>query len=159
MVMMTRASHQFVDQKLREAAEGIEKAQSETAAKKGYKNFEMAVRVIYECRTEIDQETENDAVIGHFKTAAVALEAFRRFNAFGHWRFPKLCAHYRLKCHRGGARGALTNLVAPSPARAATASFGGASILTNDSDADDPRLNSSLRVLIPVNRVRRRLIA
>jgi hypothetical protein len=73
MVMMTGASHRFVDQKLREAAEGIEKAQRETAAKKGYKNFEMAVRAIYECRTEIDQETENDAVIGHLKTAAVAL--------------------------------------------------------------------------------------
>lgn len=76
MVMMTGASHRFVDQKLREAAEGIEKAQRETAAKKDHKNFEMAVRVIYECRTEIDQETENDAVIGHLKTAAVALEAF-----------------------------------------------------------------------------------
>jgi hypothetical protein len=81
MVMMTPASHQFVDQKLREAAEGIEEAQRATAAKKGYKNFEMAVRVIYECRTEIDQETENDPVIGHLKTAAVALEAFNRGDA------------------------------------------------------------------------------
>ena len=36
----------------------------------------MAVRVIYECRTEIDQETENDDVFGHLKTAAVALDAF-----------------------------------------------------------------------------------
>ncbi|MGO9930404.1 MAG: hypothetical protein ACLPV8_01085 [Steroidobacteraceae bacterium] len=76
MVMMTPASHQFVDQKLQEAAEGIEKAQREAAAKKAYKNFEMAIRVIYECRTEIDQETENDAVIGHLTTAVVALEAF-----------------------------------------------------------------------------------
>jgi hypothetical protein len=76
MVMMTTASHQFVDQKLREAAEGIEKAKHATAAKKGYMNFEMAVRVIYECRTEIDQETENDAVIGHLKAAAVALADF-----------------------------------------------------------------------------------
>ena len=81
MVMMTGASHRFVDQKLREAAEGIEKAQRATAAKKGYKNFEMAVRVIYECRTEIDQETENDPVIGHLKTAAVALETFNRGDA------------------------------------------------------------------------------
>ena len=51
MVMMTPASHEFVDKKLREAAEGIEKAERETAAKKGYKNFELAIRVIYECRT------------------------------------------------------------------------------------------------------------
>jgi hypothetical protein len=76
MVMMTPASHEFVDQRLREAAEEIEKAQREIAANKGYKNFESAIRVIYECRTEIDQETENDAVIGHLKTAVVALEAF-----------------------------------------------------------------------------------
>jgi hypothetical protein len=76
MAMMTPASHEFVDQRLREAAEGIEKAQRETAAKKGHKNFELAIRVIYKCRTEIDQETENDAVIGHLKTAVVALEAF-----------------------------------------------------------------------------------
>jgi hypothetical protein len=75
MAMMTPASHEFVDQRLREAAEGIEKAQRETAAKKGHKNFELAIRVIYKCRTEIDQETENDAVIGHLKTAVVALEA------------------------------------------------------------------------------------
>ena len=74
--MMTPASHEFVDQKLREAAEGIEQAQRETAEKKGYKNFDKAIRVIYECRTQIDQETENDAVIGHLKTAVVALEAF-----------------------------------------------------------------------------------
>jgi hypothetical protein len=76
MVMMTSESHEFVDQKLREAAEGIEKAQREKAAKKGYENFEMAVRAIYECRTKIDQETENDAVIGHLKAVVVALEAF-----------------------------------------------------------------------------------
>ncbi len=76
MVLMTPASHEFVDQKLREVAEGIEKAQREVAAKKGYKNFEMAIRVIYECRTAIDQETENDPVIGHLKTAVVGLEAF-----------------------------------------------------------------------------------
>jgi hypothetical protein len=44
--------------------------------REGYKSFEMAVRVIHEYRTEIDQETENDAVVGHLKTAAVALEAF-----------------------------------------------------------------------------------
>jgi hypothetical protein len=36
MAMMTPASHEFVDQRLREAAEGVEKAQRETAAKKGY---------------------------------------------------------------------------------------------------------------------------
>jgi hypothetical protein len=76
MAMMTPASHEFVDQRLREAAEGIEKAQRETAAKQGHKNFELAIRVLYECCTEIDQETENDAVIGHLKTAVVALEAF-----------------------------------------------------------------------------------
>jgi hypothetical protein len=76
MVMMTPASHEFVDQKLREAADGIEKAQRETVAKKHHKNFEMAIRAVYECRTQIDQETENDAVIGHLKTAVVALEAF-----------------------------------------------------------------------------------
>lgn len=76
MVMMTAASHHFVDQKLREAAERVETAQREMVAKKGYKNFEMAIRVIYECRTAIDQETENDSVIGHLKTAVVALEAF-----------------------------------------------------------------------------------
>ena len=76
MVMMTPASHELVDQRLREAAERIEKAQRETAATKSYKNLELAIRVIYECRTEIDQETENDAVIGHLKTAVVALEAF-----------------------------------------------------------------------------------
>ena len=76
MAMMTPASHQLVDMKLREAAEGMEKAKRETAVKKGYKNFELAIRAIFECRTEIDQETENDAVIGHLKTAVVALEAF-----------------------------------------------------------------------------------
>lgn len=76
MVMMTPATHQFVDRKLREAAEVIEQAQGETVATKGYKNFELALEVIYECRTMIDQETENDAVIGHLKTAAVALAAF-----------------------------------------------------------------------------------
>jgi hypothetical protein len=76
MVMMTPATHQFVDQKLREAAEVIEKAQNATIAKKGYKNFELALGVIYECRTMIDQETENDAVMGHLKTAAVALAPF-----------------------------------------------------------------------------------
>jgi hypothetical protein len=76
MVMMTPASHQFVDQKLREAAEGVEKAHRETAVKKGYKNFDLAVRAIFECRTQIDQETENDAVIGHLKAAVLALEEF-----------------------------------------------------------------------------------
>jgi hypothetical protein len=76
MVMMTPASHEFVDQKLLDTAAGMEKAQREIAAKKGYKNFEMAIGLIYECRTAIDQETENDAVIGHLKTAVVALEAF-----------------------------------------------------------------------------------
>jgi hypothetical protein len=81
MVMMTTASHQFVDQELREAAEGIEKAQRTTAAKKDSVNFARAVRVIYECRTEIDQETENDAVIGHLKTAVVALAAFNAGDA------------------------------------------------------------------------------
>jgi hypothetical protein len=81
MVMMTTASHQFVDQKLLEAAAGIEKAQLAAAEKRGCVNFEMAVRVIYECRTEIDQETENDAVIGHLKTAAVALAAFNAGDA------------------------------------------------------------------------------
>jgi hypothetical protein len=44
MVMMTSASHEFVDKRLREAAEGIEKAQRETAAKKGHKNFELRLR-------------------------------------------------------------------------------------------------------------------
>lgn len=81
MVMMSTASHQFVDQKLREAAEGIESAQRATTAKKGYANFEMGVRLIYECRTEIDQETENDAVIGHLKSAAVALAALNAGDA------------------------------------------------------------------------------
>ena len=76
MTMMTPASHQFVDLKLREAAEAIEKAQSATAVKKGSVNFEMASRILYECRTAIDQEMENDAVIGHLKAAAVALAAF-----------------------------------------------------------------------------------
>jgi hypothetical protein len=75
--MMTPASHQFVDLKLREAAEAIEKAQSATAVKKGYVNFEMAARILYECRTAMDQETENDAMIGHLKTAVVALAAFK----------------------------------------------------------------------------------
>jgi hypothetical protein len=46
MVMMTSASHEFVDKRLREAAEGIEKAPRETAAKKGYRNLELAIRVI-----------------------------------------------------------------------------------------------------------------
>jgi hypothetical protein len=81
MVMMTAASHQFVDQKLVETAAGIEKAQRAAAEKKGYVNFAKAVHVIYECRTEIDQETENDAVIGHLKTAAVALAAFNAGDA------------------------------------------------------------------------------
>jgi hypothetical protein len=81
MAMMTPASHEFVDLKLREAAEAIEKAQSATAVKKGYVNFEMAARILYECRTAIDQETENDAVIGHLKTAAVALAAFKAGDA------------------------------------------------------------------------------
>jgi hypothetical protein len=76
MAMMTPASHEFVDLKLREAAEAIERAQSATAVKKGYVNFEMAARILYECRTAIDQEMENDAVIGHLKAAAVALAAF-----------------------------------------------------------------------------------
>ncbi len=81
MVMMTPATHQFVDRKLQEAAEMIEKAQSTTVAKKGYKNFKLALEVIYECRTMIDQETENDAVIGHLKTAAVALAPFNAGDA------------------------------------------------------------------------------
>jgi hypothetical protein len=38
MAMMTFAAREFVDQRLREAAEGIERAQREAAAKKGYKN-------------------------------------------------------------------------------------------------------------------------
>jgi hypothetical protein len=79
--MMTSASHQIVDLKLREAAEAIEKAQSATPLKKGFVNFEMAVRILYECRTEIDQETQNDAVIGHLKTAAVALAALNAGDA------------------------------------------------------------------------------
>lgn len=81
MAMMTPASHEFVDLKLQEAAEAIGKAQSATAVKKGYLNFEMAVRILYECRTAIDQETENDAVIGHLKAAAVALAAFNAGDA------------------------------------------------------------------------------
>ena len=81
MVMMTAASHQFVDQKLMEAAAGMEKARRAAGEKRGDVNFEMAVRVIYECRTEIDQETENDAVIGHLKTATVALAAFKAGDA------------------------------------------------------------------------------
>jgi len=79
--MMTPASHEFVDLKLREAAEAIEKAQSATAVKKGYVNFEMAARIIYECRTAIDKEMENDAVVGHLKAAAVALAAFNAGDA------------------------------------------------------------------------------
>jgi hypothetical protein len=81
MAMMTPASHQFIDLKLREAAEAIEKSQSATAVKKGYVNFKMAVRILYECRTAIDQETENDAVIGHLKTAAVSLAVFNSGDA------------------------------------------------------------------------------
>ena len=81
MAMMTPASHQFVDLKLREAAEAIEKSQSAIAVKKGYVNFEMAARILYECRTAIDRETENDPVIGHLKTAAVALAAFNAGDA------------------------------------------------------------------------------
>jgi hypothetical protein len=81
MAMMTPASHEFVDQKLREAAEAIESAQSATAVKKGYVNFEMAARILSVCRTAIDQETEHDAVIGHLKTAAVALAAFKAGDA------------------------------------------------------------------------------
>jgi hypothetical protein len=81
MAMMTPTSHEFVDLKLREAAEAIEKAQGATAAKKGHVNFEMAVRILYECRTSIDQDRENDAVIGHLKTAAVALAAFNSGDA------------------------------------------------------------------------------
>jgi hypothetical protein len=81
MVMMTPASHEFVDLKLREAAEAMEKAQSATAVKKGDVNFEMAARILYECRTAIDQEMENDAVIGHLKTAAVALAALNAGDA------------------------------------------------------------------------------
>lgn len=81
MPMMTPASHEFVDLKLREAAEAIEKAQSAAAGKKGYVNFEMAARILYECRTTIDQEMENDAVIGHLKAAAVALAAFNAGDA------------------------------------------------------------------------------
>jgi hypothetical protein len=75
MVMMTPARHEFVDKKLREAAEAIEKAQTSTVAAKGHANFKKAVKVIFECRTVIDQETEDDAVIGHLKAAAVALAA------------------------------------------------------------------------------------
>jgi hypothetical protein len=81
MAMMTPASHQFVDLKLREAADAIEKAQSATEVKKGHMNFEKAARILYECRTAIDQETENDAVIGHLKAAAVALAAFNAGDA------------------------------------------------------------------------------
>jgi hypothetical protein len=36
----------------------------------------MAARILYECRTVIDQEMENDAVIGHLKEAAVQLAHF-----------------------------------------------------------------------------------
>jgi hypothetical protein len=81
MAMMTPASHEFVDLRLREAAETIEKAQRAIAVKKGYVNFEMAARILYECRTAIDRETENDPVIGHLKTAAVALAAFNAGDA------------------------------------------------------------------------------
>jgi hypothetical protein len=83
MAMMTPASHQFVDLKLRDAAEAIEKARSAAAVKQGHVNFEMAARILYECRTAIDQETENDAVIGHLKTAAVALAAFEAGDTAG----------------------------------------------------------------------------
>ena len=79
--MMKPASHEFVDLKLRAAAEAIEKAQSATTVQKGYVNFEMAARILYECRTAIDQEMENDAVIGRLKAAAVALAAFNAGDA------------------------------------------------------------------------------
>jgi hypothetical protein len=76
MVMMTPARHQFVDTKLGEAIEAIEMAKSSMPVKKGYMNFELALGVVYECRTLIDQETEDDAVLGHLKKAAVALAHF-----------------------------------------------------------------------------------
>jgi hypothetical protein len=76
MVMMTPARHQFVDTKLREALEAIEIAKSSMPVKNGYLNFDLALGVVYECRTLIDQETEDDAVVGHLKKAAMALAHF-----------------------------------------------------------------------------------
>jgi hypothetical protein len=51
----------------------METAKSSMPVKKGYMNFDLALGVVYECRTLIDQETEDDAVVGHLKKAAVAL--------------------------------------------------------------------------------------
>ncbi|MEA3139737.1 MAG: hypothetical protein QOK23_1906 [Gammaproteobacteria bacterium] len=48
---------------------------------KGNVNFEMAARILYECRTAIGQETANDAMIGHLKAAALALSAFNTGDA------------------------------------------------------------------------------
>ena len=74
MAMMTPSSHQLVDIKLQEAIDAIETAQD--AASSGADDFDSATDILYECRTLIDQETENDAVIGHLKSAAVELDAF-----------------------------------------------------------------------------------
>jgi hypothetical protein len=81
MAMMTPASHEFVDLKLREAAEAIERAHGATEVKKGNVNFATAAKILYACRTAIDQEMENDAVIGHLKAAVVALAAFNAGDA------------------------------------------------------------------------------
>jgi hypothetical protein len=81
MAMMTPELHEFVDLRLRDAAESIEKAQSAAVMQTGDVNFEMAARILYECRTAIDQETENDAVVGHLKSATVALAAFNAGDA------------------------------------------------------------------------------
>jgi len=79
MALMTPATHSAVDLKLRKAADVIE--ESQRVPQTGHMNFEVALRILYECRTLIDAETDVDKVVGHLETAAVELGELDSGNA------------------------------------------------------------------------------
>ncbi|MGO9995332.1 MAG: hypothetical protein ACLPTF_22830 [Steroidobacteraceae bacterium] len=81
MALMTPATHSFVDLKLRKAADVIEESQRVPPLQTGHMNFEAALRILYECRTLIDAETDVDKVVGHLETAAVELGELDSGNA------------------------------------------------------------------------------
>jgi hypothetical protein len=77
MAQISKPMREYVDTKLGQAAEEIETTRSLVPRKSGYMNFDMALRVIHECRSAVDAASDIDTVSGYLRTASDALGQFR----------------------------------------------------------------------------------